>query len=221
MTARLLSFSLSEVHPLLGVKGDGKSKKKTAGRPKGSKGKEKDFSFRPKAYRGERPAFPTEAQTSTGAGGGAGGMKGRLEGGVATGEDATAHSEFQRWSRFIEWLSNKISTYNNTFYCLLIADISLNMKTLPKYVADICNLLSSRVTSVKSLLLTISDSLMLRLMYFLAYFSFLPLWNSLLSLGLHNYMHHSLKLSRSFGEHCKCGCCIYSLILFVVIFYGR
>uniref|UniRef100_A0A8C7DK48 Retinoblastoma-binding protein 5 n=1 Tax=Oncorhynchus kisutch TaxID=8019 RepID=A0A8C7DK48_ONCKI len=36
-----------EVHPLLGVKGDSKSKKKkTAGRPKGSKGKEKDFPFR-------------------------------------------------------------------------------------------------------------------------------------------------------------------------------
>ncbi|KAI3369752.1 hypothetical protein L3Q82_024583, partial [Scortum barcoo] len=33
----------TQVHPLLGVKGDGKSKKKTAGRPKGSKGKDKDF----------------------------------------------------------------------------------------------------------------------------------------------------------------------------------
>ncbi|KAG7281577.1 hypothetical protein CRUP_010052 [Coryphaenoides rupestris] len=84
-TIELQGVPSDEVHPLLGVKGDGKSKKKTAGRPKGSKGKEKDFPFRPKAYRGERPAFPTEAQTSTGAGGGAGGMKGRLEGGVATG----------------------------------------------------------------------------------------------------------------------------------------
>ena len=88
-------FFLLEVHPLLGVKGDGKSKKKTAGRPKGSKGKEKDFPFRPKAYRGDRPVFSTEAQTSTGAGGGAGGMKGRLEGGLAAGKDATAHSESQ------------------------------------------------------------------------------------------------------------------------------
>lgn len=41
---------LAEVHPLLGVKGDSKSKKKTAGRPKGSKGKEKDSPFRPKLY---------------------------------------------------------------------------------------------------------------------------------------------------------------------------
>ncbi|XP_036199176.1 retinoblastoma-binding protein 5 isoform X4 [Myotis myotis] len=43
-----------EVHPLLGVKGDGKSKKKQAGRPKGSKGKEKDSPFKPKLYKGDR-----------------------------------------------------------------------------------------------------------------------------------------------------------------------
>ena len=89
------------MHPLLGVKGDGKSKKKTAGRPKGSKGKEKDFSFRPKAYRaadrgGERPVSSAEAPPGAGAaGGGGGGTKGRVEGGVAGGQDATAHSESQ------------------------------------------------------------------------------------------------------------------------------
>ena len=83
---------LSEVHPLLGVKGDGKSKKKTAGRPKGSKGKDKDFPFRPKPYRGERPSFPVEALGSSGpgGGGGGGGMKGRAEGGLPTGKHATA-----------------------------------------------------------------------------------------------------------------------------------
>uniref|UniRef100_F6VVI8 RB binding protein 5, histone lysine methyltransferase complex subunit n=2 Tax=Amniota TaxID=32524 RepID=F6VVI8_HORSE len=43
-----------EVHPLLGVKGDGKSKKKQAGRPKGSKGKDKDSPFKPKLYKGDR-----------------------------------------------------------------------------------------------------------------------------------------------------------------------
>lgn len=39
---------------MLGVKGDGKSKKKAAGRPKGSKGKEKDSAFRPKLFDRER-----------------------------------------------------------------------------------------------------------------------------------------------------------------------
>lgn len=39
---------------MLGVKGDGKSKKKAAGRPKGSKGKEKDSTFRPKLFDRER-----------------------------------------------------------------------------------------------------------------------------------------------------------------------
>lgn len=80
------------MHPLLGVKGDGKSKKKTAGRPKGSKGKDKDFPFRPKPYRGERPSFPVEALGSSGpgGGGGGGGMKGRAEGGLPTGKHATA-----------------------------------------------------------------------------------------------------------------------------------
>uniref|UniRef100_A0A8D0A137 Retinoblastoma binding protein 5 n=1 Tax=Sander lucioperca TaxID=283035 RepID=A0A8D0A137_SANLU len=53
-TIELQGVPSDEVHPLLGVKGDGKSKKKTAGRPKGSKGKDKDFPFRPKPYRGER-----------------------------------------------------------------------------------------------------------------------------------------------------------------------
>ncbi|XP_053943430.1 retinoblastoma-binding protein 5 isoform X2 [Cuculus canorus] len=49
-----------EVHPLLGVKGDGKSKKKQAGRPKGSKGKDKDSPFKPKLYKGDRGALPLE-----------------------------------------------------------------------------------------------------------------------------------------------------------------
>ncbi|XP_028854717.1 retinoblastoma-binding protein 5 isoform X1 [Denticeps clupeoides] len=65
-----------EVHPLLGVKGDSKSKKKTAGRPKGSKGKEKDSPFRPKLYKGDR-GYPLDT-----AGMGAG-MKGRAEAGLA------------------------------------------------------------------------------------------------------------------------------------------
>ncbi|KAF7654156.1 hypothetical protein LDENG_00073370 [Lucifuga dentata] len=37
-TIELQGVPSDEVHPLLGVKGDSKSKKKTAGRPKGSKG---------------------------------------------------------------------------------------------------------------------------------------------------------------------------------------
>ncbi|KAI4887741.1 hypothetical protein NFI96_017182 [Prochilodus magdalenae] len=49
-TIELQGVPSDEVHPLLGVKGDSKSKKKTAGRPKGSKGKEKDSPFRPKLY---------------------------------------------------------------------------------------------------------------------------------------------------------------------------
>uniref|UniRef100_A0A3Q3NJW2 Retinoblastoma binding protein 5 n=1 Tax=Labrus bergylta TaxID=56723 RepID=A0A3Q3NJW2_9LABR len=93
-TVELPGVPSDEVHPLLGVKGDGKSKKKTAGRPKGSKGKDKDFPFRPKPYRGERPAFPMEALGSSGPGGGGGGvgggMKGRAEGGLATGKHASA-----------------------------------------------------------------------------------------------------------------------------------
>uniref|UniRef100_A0A8C7DF78 Uncharacterized protein n=1 Tax=Oncorhynchus kisutch TaxID=8019 RepID=A0A8C7DF78_ONCKI len=57
--APLQGVPSDEVHPLLGVKGDSKSKKKkTAGRPKGSKGKEKDFPFRPKPYRGDRVDLP-------------------------------------------------------------------------------------------------------------------------------------------------------------------
>lgn len=71
----LLCFA--EVHPLLGVKGDSKSKKKTAGRPKGSKGKDKEF-VRSKPFRDR--AFPLEPT-----GGAAGshmsvGLKGRAEG---------------------------------------------------------------------------------------------------------------------------------------------
>lgn len=50
----ILVCPFAEVHPLLGVKGDGKSKKKQAGRPKGSKGKEKDSPFKPKLYKGDR-----------------------------------------------------------------------------------------------------------------------------------------------------------------------
>ena len=57
MVTRRLS---TEVHPLLGVKGDGKSKKKQAGRPKGSKGKDKDSPFKPKLYKGDRGALPLE-----------------------------------------------------------------------------------------------------------------------------------------------------------------
>ncbi|XP_051549892.1 retinoblastoma-binding protein 5-like isoform X1 [Myxocyprinus asiaticus] len=49
-TIELQGVPSDEVHPLLGVKGDSKSKKKAAGRPKGSKGKEKDSAFRPKLY---------------------------------------------------------------------------------------------------------------------------------------------------------------------------
>lgn len=84
---RVLLFS--EVHPLLGVKGDGKSKKKTAGRPKGSKGKDKDFPFRPKPYKGDQPSLSVETLSGSGVGGG-GGMKGRTEGGLATGKYAPA-----------------------------------------------------------------------------------------------------------------------------------
>ncbi|XP_016387003.1 retinoblastoma-binding protein 5-like, partial [Sinocyclocheilus rhinocerous] len=50
-TIELQGVPNDEVHPLLGVKGDSKSKKKAAGRPKGSKGKDKDSPFRPKVYR--------------------------------------------------------------------------------------------------------------------------------------------------------------------------
>lgn len=42
------------------MKGDGKSKKKQAGRPKGSKGKDKDSPFKPKLYKGDRGALPLE-----------------------------------------------------------------------------------------------------------------------------------------------------------------
>lgn len=92
-----LSSLSSEVHPLLGVKGDSKSKKKTAGRPKGSKGKDKDFSFKPKPYRRDRPSFPgvPDALGCSGLGGGGliggggGGMKGRAEGALATGKNCT------------------------------------------------------------------------------------------------------------------------------------
>lgn len=84
----------SEVHPLLGVKGDGKSKKKTAGRPKGSKGKDKDFPFRPKPYKGEQPSLSVEALSGSGlGGGGGGGMKGRAEGGLAAGKYPPAAAE--------------------------------------------------------------------------------------------------------------------------------
>ncbi|XP_053509330.1 retinoblastoma-binding protein 5 isoform X1 [Ictalurus furcatus] len=53
-TIELQGVPSDEVHPLLGVKGDGKSKKKAAGRPKGSKGKEKESAFRPKLFDRER-----------------------------------------------------------------------------------------------------------------------------------------------------------------------
>lgn len=54
---------LSEVHPLLGVKGDSKSKKKAAGRPKGSKGKDKDSPFRPKVCRDRAEGLGTPGKT--------------------------------------------------------------------------------------------------------------------------------------------------------------
>uniref|UniRef100_A0A674NMX7 Retinoblastoma-binding protein 5 n=1 Tax=Takifugu rubripes TaxID=31033 RepID=A0A674NMX7_TAKRU len=88
-TIELKGVPSDEVHPLLGVKGDGKSKKKTAGRPKGSKGKDKDFPFRPKPYKGEQPSLSVETLSGSGLGGG-GGMKGRAEGGLATGKYAPA-----------------------------------------------------------------------------------------------------------------------------------
>ncbi|XP_048037885.1 retinoblastoma-binding protein 5 isoform X1 [Megalobrama amblycephala] len=50
-TIELQGVPSDEVHPLLGVKGDSKSKKKAAGRPKGSKGKDKDSPFRSKVCR--------------------------------------------------------------------------------------------------------------------------------------------------------------------------
>ncbi|XP_063811163.1 retinoblastoma-binding protein 5 isoform X2 [Pseudophryne corroboree] len=49
-----------EVHPLLGVKGDSKSKKKQSGRPKGAKGKERDSPFKPKTFKGDR-GMPLDA----------------------------------------------------------------------------------------------------------------------------------------------------------------
>lgn len=62
---RLTSVSvfLSEVHPLLGVKGDSKSKKKAAGRPKGSKGKDKDSPFRSKVCRDRAEGLGTPGKT--------------------------------------------------------------------------------------------------------------------------------------------------------------
>ncbi|KAJ8346342.1 hypothetical protein AAFF_G00208110, partial [Aldrovandia affinis] len=55
-----LSLSPAEVHPLLGVKGDSKSKKKSAGRPKGSKGKERERLF--KGNLASAPFKPHEVQ---------------------------------------------------------------------------------------------------------------------------------------------------------------
>nr|XP_033774025.1 retinoblastoma-binding protein 5 isoform X3 [Geotrypetes seraphini] len=63
----LQGVPVDEVHPLLGVKGDGKSKKKQTGRPKGSKGKERDSPFKPKIYKGDR-SLPLE-----------GAMKGKVQ----------------------------------------------------------------------------------------------------------------------------------------------
>ena len=58
----------TEVHSLLGVKGDNKSKKKGAGRPKGSKSKDKDVTFRSKPHQDERSSYPAETMDSTGTG---------------------------------------------------------------------------------------------------------------------------------------------------------
>lgn len=110
-----VSSLFSELHPLLGVKGDSKSKKKTAGRPKGSKGKDKDFSFKPKPYRRDRPSFPVapEALGSTGLGGGGGvmgagggGMKGRAEGALTTGKNTPAAAECGSAGALLVWFPN-------------------------------------------------------------------------------------------------------------------
>uniref|UniRef100_A0A8C5LUE4 RB binding protein 5, histone lysine methyltransferase complex subunit n=1 Tax=Leptobrachium leishanense TaxID=445787 RepID=A0A8C5LUE4_9ANUR len=53
-TIELQGVPNDEVHPLLGVKGDSKSKKKQSGRPKGTKGKERDSPFKPKTFKGDR-----------------------------------------------------------------------------------------------------------------------------------------------------------------------
>lgn len=87
---------LSEVHPLLGVKGDGKSKKKQAGRPKGSKGKEKDSPFKPKLYKGDR-GLPLEASA-----------KGKVQaelGQPPTGKDAGSAVRLAVWPRFVQPLT--------------------------------------------------------------------------------------------------------------------
>ncbi|XP_063307543.1 retinoblastoma-binding protein 5 isoform X2 [Pelobates fuscus] len=59
-TIELQGVPNDEVHPLLGVKGDSKSKKKQSGRPKGAKGKERDSPFKPKTCKGDR-GLPMEA----------------------------------------------------------------------------------------------------------------------------------------------------------------
>ncbi|KAK7902222.1 hypothetical protein WMY93_018991 [Mugilogobius chulae] len=81
-TIELQGVPSDEVHPLLGVKGDSKSKKKTAGRPKGSKGKDREF-VRSKTFR-DRAVFPLEPVG--GAGGShvsSAGLKGSRAEGVA------------------------------------------------------------------------------------------------------------------------------------------
>uniref|UniRef100_A0A3B4B4E5 Uncharacterized protein n=1 Tax=Periophthalmus magnuspinnatus TaxID=409849 RepID=A0A3B4B4E5_9GOBI len=77
-TIELQGVPNDEVHPLLGVKGDSKSKKKTAGRPKGSKGKDREF-VRSKAFR-DRAVFPLEPVGGTAGAHISAGLKGRAEG---------------------------------------------------------------------------------------------------------------------------------------------
>uniref|UniRef100_A0A8C1VZ24 Retinoblastoma binding protein 5 n=1 Tax=Cyprinus carpio TaxID=7962 RepID=A0A8C1VZ24_CYPCA len=64
-TIELQGVPNDEVHPLLGVKGDSKSKKKAAGRPKGSKGKDKDSPFRPKVCRDRAEGLGTPGKTTS------------------------------------------------------------------------------------------------------------------------------------------------------------
>uniref|UniRef100_A0A671NFG0 Retinoblastoma-binding protein 5 n=1 Tax=Sinocyclocheilus anshuiensis TaxID=1608454 RepID=A0A671NFG0_9TELE len=63
-TIELQGVPNDEVHPLLGVKGDSKSKKKAAGRPKGSKGKDKDSPFRPKVCWDRAEGLGTPGKTT-------------------------------------------------------------------------------------------------------------------------------------------------------------
>ncbi|XP_029429733.1 retinoblastoma-binding protein 5 isoform X7 [Rhinatrema bivittatum] len=90
-TVELQGVPVDEVHPLLGVKGDGKSKKKQAGRPKGSKGKERDSPFKPKIYKGDR-GLPLE-----------GAVKGKVQ--AELGQPLTVTPENKQISEYLGCLS--------------------------------------------------------------------------------------------------------------------